>query len=80
MSETITATDANRRFAELLREVGGGKSFTVTSHGRPVATIAPVRDDAADREAAKRRLLARLAAQPPSQTGAWTRADLYEDE
>jgi prevent-host-death family protein len=38
----LSATDASRRFAEVLDEVErGGESFLVVRHGRPVATIGP---------------------------------------
>jgi prevent-host-death family protein len=38
----LSATDAARRFSEVLDEVeGGGESFVVVRHGRAVATIGP---------------------------------------
>lgn len=38
----LSATDASRRFAEVLDEVErGGESFVVVRHGRAVATIGP---------------------------------------
>ena len=79
MSETITATDANRRFAEMLREVDEGKTFVVTSHGRPIARIQPVRKSEAEWVAARKALLERLDRQKPTPIPAWTRAELYED-
>ncbi len=46
MPDTITADDAEHRFAEVLREVAGGKEFVVTRDGVPVARIVPeVRND-----------------------------------
>lgn len=38
----LSATDASRRFSEVLDEVErGGESFVVVRHGRAVATIGP---------------------------------------
>jgi prevent-host-death family protein len=80
MIETITATEANRRFSELLREVGAGKSFIVTSHGRPVMRLVPDKGPTlAEREAARKVLFERLRNQTPTKIEPWTRAELYED-
>jgi prevent-host-death family protein len=39
------ATDASRRFSEVLDDVGrGGESYVVVRHGRAVATIGPTSD------------------------------------
>ncbi len=73
----VAAADANRAFSRLLREVReDGQSFTVTSHGKPVARILPVTAEPA-RAAARATLLARLATQPVAQAAPWTRDDLY---
>ncbi len=54
MDITVSAADANRKFAELLRGVREGKTYTVTDHGRPVAKLAPVEARSkADKDAAK---------------------------
>jgi prevent-host-death family protein len=38
----LSATDASRRFSEVLDDVErAGESYTVVRHGRPVATIGP---------------------------------------
>lgn len=38
----LSATDASRRFSELLDDVErSGESYVVVRHGRPVATIGP---------------------------------------
>lgn len=79
MSETITATDANRRFAEMLRQVDEGKTFIVTSHGRPVARLEPIGKPRAERAAAYKALLEHLANVKPVNAGPWTRNELYED-
>ncbi len=43
MADTITARDANHRFARILSEVESGKEFVVTRNGVPVARIVPER-------------------------------------
>jgi len=43
MADTITARDANHRFAQILAEVEAGKEFIVTRRGVPVARIVPER-------------------------------------
>jgi prevent-host-death family protein len=76
MDRAISASEANQRFSEMLREVAEGESFTVTSRGRPVARVVPV-----DREGQKQSvkdLLDRLSRLPIRYSGHWTRADLYE--
>lgn len=75
----VSASEANRSFSSLLRQVAQGRRFTVLSHGRPVATIGPAEEATASRGASRGALLARLAKQPA--TGAprsWRRDDLYD--
>lgn len=76
MDRLISATEANRRFSELLRDVAAGESFTVTSRGRPVARVLPV-ERKGGRQGVER-LLAYFEANPIGHTGPWTREDLYE--
>jgi prevent-host-death family protein len=78
MNQLIPAAEANRSFSRLLREVQGGQSFVITSHGKAVARIVPC--DAAEgaRNEARERLLARLAARPVTDIGRWSRDELYE--
>ena len=57
----IHATEANRQFSRMLREVGEGQSYTITSHGRPVAKLVPVGHAAPDGARVAR--LTRLRAQ-----------------
>ncbi len=76
MEKAISASEANRKFSQLLREVREGRSYVVTSHGRPVARIAPV--TAERRSKAKTALLARLRSQPVIDIGPWTRDELYD--
>lgn len=75
---TISASDANRHFSTLLREVAEGQTFTVLSRGRPVATIAPVTESTPERAAARRGLFERLRSQKPLGTRNWAREELYE--
>jgi prevent-host-death family protein len=80
MRKAVSAAEANRDFSKLLRGVREGRSYVITSHGKPVARIVPL--DANDRVRATARdvLLARLRAQPAtSPIGQWTRDELYED-
>ena len=80
MDEAISAADANRKFSELLRKIRRGRSYLVTSHGKPVARIIPAdkHDDVA--AGARTALLARLRRQPVVRVERWTRDELYEDE
>ena len=77
MEKAISASEANRKFSEVLRGVREGKTYVVTSHGRPVARIEPIEDRR--RRKAKAALLARIAKQPVQEIGPWTRDELYDD-
>jgi prevent-host-death family protein len=79
MSNTVSAAIANRDFSSLLRKVRGGASFTVTSHGRPVARLVPIADAAPVARTARITLFERLAAARTLEVGRWTRDELYED-
>jgi prevent-host-death family protein len=76
MDKIIQAAQANRQFSRILREVAAGDSFTVTSHGRPVARIVPA--EAKGSEAAKQRLLEYLRQQPLVEIGPFRRKELYD--
>ena len=76
--ETVSAADANREFSRLLRGVRDGHSYVVTSHGRPVARLLPA-DENFTRTAKRNVLLARLRKQPVTDTGRWSRDELYDD-
>jgi prevent-host-death family protein len=80
MEEVISAADANRRFSLLLRGVREGRSYVVTSHGKPVARIIPVGRHEEVVTGARTTLLSRLEKQPVIEVGRWTRDELYEDE
>lgn len=76
MEKAISAAEANRKFSQVLREVKEGHSYVVTSHGKPVARIAPAQEFHS--EDAKARLLRHLRSQPIRNIGRWTRDELYE--
>ncbi|MCR4302866.1 MAG: type II toxin-antitoxin system prevent-host-death family antitoxin [Gallionella sp.] len=76
--KTVTAADANRQFSSVLREVAHGETVTVTSRGKPVATIRPAQAANAQRNAAKKTLLARLHKQAATGARNWSRDELYE--
>jgi prevent-host-death family protein len=80
MEKVISAADANRKFSLLLRGVREGRSYVVTSHGKPVARLVPAgkHDDVAT--TAREALLSRLEKQPLIDAGRWTREELYEDD
>lgn len=77
MEKPISAADANREFSRLLQGVKKGDSYLVTSHGTPVAKIAPVAASSPLAEKARALLLARLEAQPVMEIGPWTREEMY---
>ena len=79
MERLITATEANQRFSELLRDVQSGETFVVTSRGRAVARMIPIDDDAKqERDRKFAALMERLDALPFQVIGPWTREDLYD--
>jgi len=78
MDKAVSAVEANRHFSQILRSVREGESYVVTAHGKPIARITPIRPGEGTAEA-RRRLLERLAAQPVTDIGPWTRDELYDD-
>ena len=78
MEKAISAADANRKFSQLLRDVREGQSYVVTSHGKPVARIAPFKEDRATAVRARASLLDRLRAERVVKIGRWKREDLYD--
>ncbi|MFY9802168.1 MAG: type II toxin-antitoxin system prevent-host-death family antitoxin [Candidatus Acidiferrales bacterium] len=80
MEKPVSAADANRKFSELLRAVREGRSYVVTSHGKPVAKIVPVEKNGGVTPGARRALLKRLQSQRVVNIGRWTRQELYESE
>ena len=79
MEEAISAADANRKFSRLLRGVREGRSYVVTSHGKPVARVIPAGKLESVAIGAREVLLARLEKQPAIRAAHWTRDELYED-
>jgi prevent-host-death family protein len=78
MEKPVSAADANREFSRLLQDVKKGHSYIVTSHGKPVAKIAPVGERSRVAQKARTLLLNRLRAEPTIEIGRWTRNELYE--
>ena len=75
----VNAADANRSFSKLLRQVAQGESFTVLSHGRPVATLSPAQEQGQARQQSRKALLKRLNLEPATQQQrSWTRDELYD--
>lgn len=79
MERAVSAADANRRFSELLRAVREGHSYVVTSHGKAVAKIVPLENDARVVRGARATLVKRLRSERVVRIGRWTREELYED-
>jgi len=77
MEKPVSAAEANREFSRLLQDVKKGDSYIVTSHGKPVAKIAPIEEDNRFREMARTVLFDRLRAKPAVEIGRWTRDELY---
>jgi prevent-host-death family protein len=76
--KTISASDANRYFSRLLREVSEGEEVEIVSHGRTVAKITASKDDSSAKEAARLGLLARLKGQNAQGSRDWSRSELYD--
>jgi prevent-host-death family protein len=76
--KTVTASDANRGFSALLREVSKGEEVTILSRGRPVAKITPATSASSQKNGMKNILLARLKTQDVTGDRTWTRAELYD--
>lgn len=79
MEKAVSAADANRKFSQLLQGVRRGRSYVVTSHGKPIAKISPVDEAGTTELSARDTLLARLRRQSVVRAGRWSRDELYED-
>ena len=77
MEKPVSAAEANREFSRLLQGVKKGDIYIVTSHGKPVAKIAPIGEDNRFQEKARTVLFDRLRAKPALDIGRWTRDELY---
>ena len=76
MERAISASEANQRFSELLREVSEGNSFIVMSRDRAVARVLPI--DRLQEQRSIGKLLHYVANLPVRHSGEWVRDDLYE--
>lgn len=75
---SVSVAVAKRHFTSLLRRVAHGEQITVTSRGKPVATIAAADCVARpERVSARRLLLSRLRRACAFGTRNWSRDDLY---
>lgn len=74
----VPAAEANRHFSRLLRGVREGRTYVVTSHGRPVARMTPVDSETPTAPAARAALFERLDSQRIARIGRWTRDELYK--
>ncbi len=79
MDKAVSSADANRKFSQLLQSVRRGRSYVVTSHGKPIARISPVDQAGKLVASARESLLIRLRRQPVTRSGRWTRDELYEN-
>ena len=80
MERTITATEANRDFSRIFREVASGESYVVTAHGKPLVRITPAVTDEQkndERVARLHALVEDLIALPARAPGRITREDGY---
>jgi len=75
MERSISASDANQHFSEMLRDVQEGESYVVLSRGRPVARVVPVNRDHQRRSVSS--LLEFVKKLPHRHAGSWSRDDLY---
>jgi prevent-host-death family protein len=79
MDKAVSAADANRKFSQLLQNVRRGRSYVVTSHGKPIARISPVDETGTIEAGARANLLTRLRRQSVTKAVRWTRDELYEE-
>jgi prevent-host-death family protein len=80
MERTITATEANRDFSRIFREVAAGDSYVVTARGKPLVRMEPANAAAEpedERIARLHGLIDDLAALPARAPGRITREDGY---
>lgn len=75
--KTIAATDANRGFSGLLRQVSEGEEITILSRGKPVAKVTSVNSSTSQKNSMKKVLLTRLKAQNVTGARNWSRDELY---
>lgn len=80
MTIIVSATDANRQFAELLSHAADGETVIITRRGQAVAQLTKVAPKAFDeaRERAWDRLLASIDVGLPLGGGKFDRDSLYD--
>jgi prevent-host-death family protein len=79
MDKVVSVADAKQKLSQLLHNVRRGRSYVVTSYGKPIARISPV-DEAQRLEAiARETLLIRLRRQSVTKAVRCTRDELYQD-
>lgn len=82
MSQVVTASNANRRFSELLRRVRAEETVAITSHGQTVAYLVPKEAASAVERARRLNVLREIAVaangRPLGNIGRWTRDELYD--
>ncbi|NLI30766.1 MAG: type II toxin-antitoxin system prevent-host-death family antitoxin [Nitrospiraceae bacterium] len=76
--KVISASEANRQFSKLLRDVSHGATITVVSRGQAVANIVPAKTGTAQRNAARNKLVERLRGQKAAGKRMWSRNELYD--
>jgi prevent-host-death family protein len=75
MTHTITASQANQAFSQLLRQVQQGEDFVVMSRGRAVARVIPYIEEKSQNGILT--MLGKLEQLPQRTLADWTRHDLY---
>lgn len=80
MDEVVSIADASRKLSRILREVREGRSYVVTSRGRPVARIVPADRHESDAMRLGAALVQRLEQQPVVDVGPWSRDELYKGD
>jgi prevent-host-death family protein len=68
MEKSISATDAKRRFSNIVGGVGKGWSYVIIEDGQPVAKLIPAKAYERNAMANRAALLARLKSQPVSKS------------
>jgi prevent-host-death family protein len=83
VTRTVTAREANQQFPQLLAAVERGEEVTITKHGKPIATIAPVSEAGRAEAEAKRRAAVERAIELMREGlplgGPFTRDEMHDD-
>jgi len=79
---TLSSREANQNFAKVIRAAAGGEEVLITRRGVPVAKVVPVEvhDKVATREAAIKRMLARMRKGWDLGGNAWPGREALYDE